>query len=258
MIDWKGIIKSISPSGSDAVILGVAYSMPTLIETYEINTPLRQAHFLAQAAHESAGFKTTTEYASGAAYEGRIDLGNCNPGDGKRFPGRGIFQITGRSNQERAAKKMNILEQWNADPTILAKFPYAALTAGDYWQWRGLNAFADADDHLKITKLINGGTNGLADRIKYLARAKAALLQSASDSPTIAPVPTVDAAIAFVEAIKIMIPDVMVSDLQHAANRLTNAGLKIDGTWGPKTEEAIKNIFRKSNGSNGRNGNATI
>ena len=141
-----------------------------VMEDYGITTRLRVCHFWAQAAHECDGFKTMREYASGRAYEGRRDLGNVNPGDGVRYRGRGIFQLTGRANYAAMQKKIGL--PLVAHPE-LAEGPEVALRiACEYWASRGLNAFADRDDITTITKRINGGLNGFADRKAKLAIAK--------------------------------------------------------------------------------------
>ena len=145
----------------------------TTMQRYAINTPLRKAHFIAQTAHESDGFSTNEEYASGADYEGRRDLGNTRAGDGVRFKGRGLIQVTGRSNYTECGKALG-LDLIN-NPQRLADFDLASLSAGWFWDKSQLNDYADDDDVLTITKIINGGTNGLADRQSYLARAKRVL-----------------------------------------------------------------------------------
>lgn len=139
-----------------------------------IITPLRIAHFLAQLGHESGQFRYVEELASGAAYEGRTDLGNTQPGDGVRFKGRGLIQLTGRANY--AAYGTAIHRDLLADPTPVATDPALAVDAACwFWNSRGLNAPADADDLERITRRVNGGLNGLADRRAILARAKVAL-----------------------------------------------------------------------------------
>ena len=139
---------------------------------YDISTPLRQAHFLAQVGHESWGFKFCEEIASGAAYEGRRDLGNTEPGDGMRFKGRGWIQLTGRTNYKAYSdfKGINFVV---APQRVATEF--AGDVAGWYWHTRKLNAEADEDDLLTITKRINGGLNGIDDRRRRLAKAKLAL-----------------------------------------------------------------------------------
>lgn len=137
---------------------------------FEINTPLRKAHFLAQIAHESAELRYTEEIASGAAYEGRKDLGNVKPGDGKKYKGRGLIQLTGRANYQKYKEFCGY--DVISSPELLAKPLGATRSACWFWKTRGLNALADLDDLRGITRKINGGYNGLASRTMYLARAK--------------------------------------------------------------------------------------
>lgn len=136
-----------------------------------MDSPLRLAHFFAQLAHESGGFRYMEEIASGQAYEGRADLGNVQPGDGKRFKGRGPIQLTGRANYRLFGRALGL--DFEAHPEIVALPSIGLLAACHYWRMRGLNDLADADDVVAITKRVNGGTNGLADRQAYLAKAKA-------------------------------------------------------------------------------------
>lgn len=143
----------------------------TCIE-YGIVTALQKSHFLGQVAHESDSFRTAREYASGAAYEGRKDLGNTQPGDGKRFRGRGLIQVTGRSNYLQCSLHFFGDDRLLRNPEILEQPEYAARCAGWYWQSRGLNKWADQDNLREITRRINGGYNGLADREKKTAQAK--------------------------------------------------------------------------------------
>ncbi len=153
---------------------------------YDISTPIRQLCFLAQVGHESGGLFFTEELASGAAYEGRKNLGNTQPGDGIRFKGRGLIQITGRANYGAVGTALGV--DFIKNPTLLGgknvtvctvqQLQNAALSAGWYWNSRKLNAIADTINIAKpidsgtnlanfilLTKKINGGTNGLNDRI---------------------------------------------------------------------------------------------
>ncbi|WP_218779884.1 glycoside hydrolase family 19 protein [Hymenobacter crusticola] len=144
----------------------------TTLEKYQINTPQRAAHFLAQIGHESAGLDYVREIASGAAYEGRTDLGNTQKGDGVRFRGRGLIQITGRANYYALSRAFGV--DFVANPLLLEQPLYAALSAGWYWNSRSLNEMADGNFFLTITKRINGGRNGYADReARFLRAAKA-------------------------------------------------------------------------------------
>jgi predicted chitinase len=139
----------------------------------DITTPARIAAFVAQCAHESDGFKTMREYASGVEYEGREDLGNTEDGDGQRFAGRGYIQITGRYNYEAAGKALDLdlvnNPEWAGTPRL------AGYIAAWYWNSRNLNKYADQGDFITITRRINGGLNGLKSRQTYYARAQEAL-----------------------------------------------------------------------------------
>jgi putative chitinase len=144
------------------------------MKKYEITTPLRMAHFIAQIAHETASFLYAEEIADGSAYEGRRNLGNTHPGDGMRFKGRGLIQLTGRANYTQYANDSGT--DCLADPERVTTDPFVAVdVACWYWDKRRMNRLADADDAKAVTKAINGGYNGLDDRIEYLARAKAVL-----------------------------------------------------------------------------------
>ena len=159
------------------------------LHRYGLDTPLRAAHFLAQVAHESDGFCTTEEYASGKAYEGRADLGNTHPGDGVRYKGRGLIQLTGRHNYQVYGKIIG--EDLVAHPEQAADPPTSLILACEFWNRtaHGLSRFADAEDIVSITKAINGGLNGLADRKAYLAKAKKALAAAAMPKAVVAPTP---------------------------------------------------------------------
>ncbi len=160
------------------ILDAIAGPATAILAEYQINTFLRVAHCLAQLAHESDGFSTTEEYASGEAYEGRIDLGNTQPGDGVRYKGRGLIQLTGRKNYREIGARLGLdLE----NSPLLAEEPVTSLRiACEYWESRDINAAADADDLIAVTKLINGGTNGLEDRRRYLGIAKAELAKQMS------------------------------------------------------------------------------
>lgn len=139
-----------------------------------ITSALEKAHFLAQVAHESDGFKTATEYASGRAYEGRKDLGNTQAGDGVRFKGRGLIQVTGRANYTAYSKWKYGDDRVVRSPEMLAQLPDAVDAAAWYWTVARpkIAAMARVDNLVGVTKAINGGTNGLADRAKQLDQAK--------------------------------------------------------------------------------------
>lgn len=143
--------------------------------TYGIlDNGLRLAHFMGQCSHESGGFRYMEEIASGSAYEGRRDLGNTEPGDGKRFKGRGPIQLTGRANYRAFGREVGI--DFESHPEIVSYPSVGLMAAVRYWDSRNLNAKADADDLLGITEAINGGTNGLEDRKVQTAKAKGLVL----------------------------------------------------------------------------------
>lgn len=159
---------------------------------YEIDTPQEYAHFLAQACHETDHFKTLQEYASGKAYENRRDLGNKNPGDGVRFKGRGIFQTTGRANYLQLGVKKGTRDFFINNPESLEQPEYAVWSACEFWQTRGLNDAANQQDATLMKKkfrgalidvppveyisiTINGGRNGLDERIKFYLKANKVL-----------------------------------------------------------------------------------
>ena len=138
-----------------------------------LTTPLRQAHFLAQVGHESGELRFVEELASGDAYEGRADLGNTQPGDGVRFKGRGLIQLTGRANYQRYGQSIGKDLVTNGNWRLVADDPFLAVdVACWFWNVHGLSGFADHDDILTITKRINGGLNGLEDRRALLTRGK--------------------------------------------------------------------------------------
>lgn len=128
------------------------------------------AHFMAQCGHESGGFRYMEEIASGAAYEGRKDLGNVVAGDGKRYKGRGPIQLTGRANYRRVGRKIGVDLENNP---MLVSDPSIGLWCGvEYWDDKDLSKYAKMDDIRTVTRLINGGYNGLEDREARLKRMK--------------------------------------------------------------------------------------
>jgi putative chitinase len=150
--------------------------LPHLLLTmaeYNITTPLRQTHFLAQLIHESGSFYYVEEIDSGEYLEGRTDLGNTEPGDGARYKGRGLIQITGRTNYDTCGQDLGV-DLLN-DPTRLMDDDLACLSAGWFWRKNDLNQYADADDVEMVTRTINGGLNGFDERQDFLAIAKEVL-----------------------------------------------------------------------------------
>jgi putative chitinase len=171
-------------------------------DKYEINTPQRQAAFIGQCAHESGNFKTLQEnlnykaeslmktwpsrfpdmdtankYANNPqliankVYSGR--MGNTEDGDGWKYHGRGLIQLTGKDNYERCGSSIDV--DLLGNPDLLLDPQYAALSAGWFWNKHGLNELADQQEHGIITKRINGGTLGLDDRIVKTTKALSVL-----------------------------------------------------------------------------------
>jgi predicted chitinase len=169
-ITTKLLIGVAGAKGKLNVVNGLVEHLPSIMNKYKINTRLRMVHFLAQLAHESDHFRTLEEYASGSAYEGRRDLGNIHRGDGRRFKGRGAIQLTGRSNYREMGKRLGI--DLEGKPELAATPKVSSEVAAIYWTSRGLNELADADNGKQITRKINGGYNGLTDRLNKIARAK--------------------------------------------------------------------------------------
>lgn len=138
---------------------------------FQITNANRSWMWLAQVGHESLSLRYLEEIASGAAYEGRRDLGNTQPGDGKKYKGRGPIQITGRANYTSAASALK-LDLVN-NPQIAAQPRHAFRVSAWWWSAHGLNAISDTGDVTAATRRINGGLNGLADRQSRYARCKA-------------------------------------------------------------------------------------
>ncbi len=162
-------LQQIVPGLDPAKAAEVAPHLNAAMAEAKINTPERKAQFIAQLAHESGGFVYDEEIASGAAYEGRSDLGNTQPGDGERFKGRGFIQVTGRHNYTEAGKALN-LDLVN-HPELASRPENASRIAAWYWNSHNINQLADRGDVVAVTQAINGGTNGLSDRQAYYARA---------------------------------------------------------------------------------------
>lgn len=152
---------SIMPNASKRVATYID-PLNAAMDEFQINTSTREAAFLAQIGHESGQLLYVEEIASGAAYEGRADLGNNEPGDGIRFKGRGLIQITGRANYAAVAMALDI--DCLDNPQLLCTPVNACRSAAWYWQTHGLNELADAGEFQTITRRINGGLNGEADR----------------------------------------------------------------------------------------------
>ncbi len=232
---------------------------------FNINTPARQLCFLAQVGHESGSLFYTEELASGAAYEGRKNLGNTQPGDGVRFKGRGLIQITGRANYKSVGDALGIdliknpamLGGKNANNCTPEQLRNAALSAAWYWNSRNINAIADNIDLSKpinkgknlenfvlITKKINGGTNGLNDRInRYCAGEK--FFKAATNSKPATTENTVKN-INTIAVLKKGDSGSAVIALQKALNEKgANPALLTDGDFGNGTVKAVKAFQKK-------------
>ena len=158
------------------------------MDEFEINTPQRQAAFLAQIAHESGSLRYVRELADGEAYEFRSDLGNDSPGDGPRYRGRGLIQITGKANYQACGDALGL--DLIADPGMLERPDLACRSAA--WFWRNaklrdgtvvdLNEYADRDDFMTVSKVINVGLihtkikpNHYGERLAFYERAQEVL-----------------------------------------------------------------------------------
>lgn len=139
---------------------------------YGIATKDQVCMFLAQLAHESGQFRYTREIASGRSYEGREDLGNKYPGDGMKYKGRGLIQITGRYNYAKVSKALG--QDFITNPDLLSSPQYAVQSACWFWHDRNLNRYAN--DIRKCTKAINGGYNGLEERKLFWEKAKKVII----------------------------------------------------------------------------------
>lgn len=177
-MDTKALLDHVAGRNTGLVGADIAAAMDKYCPQYEINTPLRLAHFLAQACHETGGFVYLKEIwgptPAQKGYEGRADLGNIRSGDGRLYCGRGIFQLTGRANYARIGAALGL--PLEIDPKLAADPTISTRIACLYWKAHSINPPADADNIQLVTRLINGGQNGLADRTMRLARAKEKLL----------------------------------------------------------------------------------
>lgn len=163
--------------------LGTIYldAMNETLDRFDISDAVRQAAFLAQVAHESGRLVYTKELWGPTKAQRRYeppsdkakDLGNVYPGDGYKFRGRGLIQITGRSNYFACGRALGL--DLIEEPGLLSQPRWAAISAGWFWQSHGCNELADGGDFVRLTRRINGGTNGLDDRLVLWEGAKEAL-----------------------------------------------------------------------------------
>ena len=236
------------------------------MEEFAITSYLREASFLAQLAHESGELRYMEEIASGAAYEGRKDLGNTQPGDGKRYKGRGPIQLTGRANYQRYGDLLG-LDLVN-NPTIAATPQVGFRIAGQYWKLNGLNELADKGLQIvtirrkgqneqvtafdAITFKINGGFNGKDDRTKYYNSAKQVLKKNdavdASGTVATPPPPVVDtggSSPAYPGSV--LRQGSKGPNVRTMQQRLSDLGyaLSVDGNFGPGTRAALEEFQGK-------------
>ena len=149
----------------------------TAMNRYGIVGTPRVAAFIAQVGHESGQLRYVREIwgptAQQAGYEGRADLGNTVAGDGSKYRGRGLIQITGRANYAACGEALGL--DLFSKPELLELPQHAAMSAAWFWSTKGLNTLADQSDFVKITRRINGGINGLEDRLQLWGKAKKVL-----------------------------------------------------------------------------------
>jgi predicted chitinase len=180
----KENLRAIMPSANQSDIDLYVEPINKVLYRFNIMTGRRIAAFIAQVAHESGSLKHKEEIASGEAYEGRKDLVNIKPGDGKRFKGRGLIQLTGRGNYRAAGKALGLDLENNPHLATIDPYTNAAI-AGWFWDSRDINIPADAGDFEKVTRLVNGGLNGYQNRVEYWEKAKRILGEQ--ESPDIYP-----------------------------------------------------------------------
>ncbi len=175
-------LKHIMPNALSSNVNKYLPYLNELMPVFGINTPLREQHFLAQVAHESGQLRYNTEIASGKAYDtGKlaVRLGNTPEadGDGQKYKGRGLIQLTGTNNYRAFNKYVHEeLKETDVDflanPEKVAEPRFAVMSACWFFKTSGCLALADKDNVLSVTKRINGGTNGLEQRKQFLRKAK--------------------------------------------------------------------------------------
>jgi putative chitinase len=191
------ILKAIAPGSKKTnykYLAGLSLWMNNWFPKFDIDTKPEVCHILAQLAHESDSFNAMEEYASGQAYEGRKDLGNIKPGDGIKFKGHGPLQVTGRRNHQLMGVKAGAPMKFIDNPKLLATPEWGVWSACVFWTDRGLLTISNMTDTDKIpyknrtedggseiimvspieyiSRRVNGGVNGLSERIKFYERAK--------------------------------------------------------------------------------------
>ena len=240
----EAVLKALSPGESGqraarqaAILSGMGLAFAPTIARYAIDTPLRVAHFLAQLAHESDGFCTTEEYADGRAYEGRRDLGNVEPGDGPRYKGRGLIQLTGRMNYALTGKALGL--DLIGNPLSVNDPITYLLVACVFWTRLKINTPSDADDLYEVTRRVNGGLNGLDSRLVYLTRAKALVAPLAAKA-----VATAGASLPAASSLPILYRGTTGAEVAKLQQDLAVRGYPVarDGSFGPGTETALRHF----------------
>src|SRR5262245_47696692 len=174
----ESLLRQVMPRIRPAVCTGYAPFLQQAMDEFSITSPPRMAAFLAQLAHESGQLRYMEEIWGPTPAQCRYEpvsrlaarLGNTEPGDGKRFKGRGPIQLTGRANYRRYGRALGV--DLVGQPELAATPQVGFRVAGLFWKQNGLNELADAQRFKAITRRINGGFNGLADRINFYERAK--------------------------------------------------------------------------------------
>lgn len=212
---FKDLLFSTYSKGLKSNIDKLSTPIFNYLTPYEINTELRLCHFLGQVGHETGELRYREEIATGANYEFRKSLGNVRAGDGRKFKGRGIIQLTGRYNYQLFADAYNLQIVMLKPEIIATEDDLCALTAFFYWKRNRLNSIADANNIKLLTRRINGGYNGLNDRIRLYNNAKKSL-----------------------DIIKGKV-------LQTALNKHFNYKLAVDGVIGPITNNALVDFNRQ-------------
>lgn len=182
MILTDAQLHAIMPNARERVEL-FTVAINAALAKFNIQDPPEVAMWLAQIAHESGELHWLHELwgptPAQRGYEGRADLGNTQPGDGSRFRGRGLIQITGRANYAHASEALYGDARLLTSPELLEQRDGACASAAWFWSdFKHLGPVAapgDMDAFIAVTRRINGGTNGLADRVNYWSKAKQAL-----------------------------------------------------------------------------------
>lgn len=180
-ITTQQLLRILPSAGSKAGVFASALNLA--MDRFQINTTLRMAAFIAQVGHESGQFRYVRELG-GDQYLSKYDtgplakrLGNTPEadGDGQKYRGRGLIQITGHDNYLACSKALFGDDRLLRTPELLEQAEWACKSAAWFWNSRNLNALADVGDMNGITRRINGGMNGLAERLEFYDRAKKVL-----------------------------------------------------------------------------------